>query len=40
VENGMLTPTFKIKRNKIEEAYGAEFDRWLKMKQPVVFQAA
>lgn len=26
VENGMLTPTFKIKRNAVKDAYQAELD--------------
>ena len=28
VDNGFITPTFKVKRNRIEEAYGAQFDAW------------
>ena len=40
VENGFLTPTFKIKRNRIEDVYGAKFEAWQKEKKPVVWQAA
>jgi long-chain acyl-CoA synthetase len=29
VANGFITPTFKIKRNRIEEAYGAKFEGWV-----------
>jgi long-chain acyl-CoA synthetase len=28
VDNGFITPTFKVKRNRIEEAYGPNFDAW------------
>jgi long-chain acyl-CoA synthetase len=28
VESGLITPTFKVKRNRIEEAYGAQYERW------------
>jgi len=38
VENGFLTPSMKIKRNKIEDAYGKYLDGWYGKKQPVVWQ--
>lgn len=28
VENGMLTPTFKIKRNDVEKRYSAKYEKW------------
>ena len=28
VENDMVTPTLKVKRNRIEEKFGARFERW------------
>jgi long-chain acyl-CoA synthetase len=28
VENDIITPTFKVKRNRIDEIYGGEFERW------------
>ena len=28
VDNGVVTPTFKVKRNRIEELYGAHYERW------------
>lgn len=37
VENGFITPTLKIKRNAIEDAYGPHFEAWLKQKKPVVW---
>jgi long-chain acyl-CoA synthetase len=28
VDNDFVTPTFKVKRNRIEEAYAAQYERW------------
>ena len=36
-ENGMVTPTLKVKRSKIEDLYASQFDSWLKQNQPVVW---
>ena len=40
VENGFITPTFKVRRNRIEEAYGGQFQRWVGAKRRVVWQNA
>ena len=37
VENGFITPTFKVKRNRIEEIYGPMYERWVGTKRPVVW---
>jgi long-chain acyl-CoA synthetase len=37
VENGFITPTFKVKRNRIEEVYAPLFDRWTAGRRPVVW---
>ena len=37
VENGFITPTFKVKRNRIEEVYGSMFERWTSARKPVVW---
>ncbi len=37
VENGFITPTFKVKRNRIEEVYGPMFERWSSAHKPVVW---
>jgi long-chain acyl-CoA synthetase len=39
IENGFLTPTMKIKRNVIEEAYAPSSDEWYERKQRVVWQS-
>jgi long-chain acyl-CoA synthetase len=38
VENGFITPTFKVKRNHIEEVYGARFDTWVGSRRKVVWE--
>jgi long-chain acyl-CoA synthetase len=38
VENGFITPTFKIKRNKIEDAYGSNFEKWSRSKSSVIWE--
>ena len=40
VENGFITPTFKVKRNRIEEGNGPLFDRWTSVRTPVACHAA
>ena len=40
VENGFITPTFKVKRNRIEEVYGPMYERWTGARQPVVWHLA
>ena len=37
VENGFITPTFKVKRNRIEEIYGPMFERWAAARKPVLW---
>ena len=36
-ENGFVTPTLKVKRPCVEDAYAPHFDTWLKLGQPVVW---
>ena len=38
VDNGFITPTFKVKRNRIEEVYGPMFERWVGAHRRVVWQ--
>ena len=37
VENGFITPTFKVKRNRVEEVYGPMYERWTGTGQRVVW---
>jgi long-chain acyl-CoA synthetase len=39
-ENGLVTPTFKVKRPKIEDAYANQYEGWLKQRKPVVWASA
>jgi long-chain acyl-CoA synthetase len=40
VDNGFITPTFKVKRNRIEEVYGPNYEKWVGSRRKVVWQAA
>ena len=35
VDNGFVTPTFKVKRNRVEEVYAANFERWARARKKV-----
>jgi len=37
VENDLITPTFKVKRNRIEDLYAKNYDAWVGMKKKVIF---
>ena len=38
VDNGFITPTFKVKRPVIEKHYGEHFEDWAARKQAVIWQ--
>jgi long-chain acyl-CoA synthetase len=40
VDNGFITPTFKVKRNRIEEVYGPQFEQWVAMRKTVLWHEA
>jgi long-chain acyl-CoA synthetase len=40
VDNGFITPTFKVKRNRIEEVYGPRLVQWTEAHRRVVWEAA
>jgi long-chain acyl-CoA synthetase len=37
VDNDLITPTFKVKRNRIEDMFAAHYDRWVGTRQTVVW---
>nr|WP_297402794.1 AMP-binding protein [uncultured Marinobacter sp.] len=38
IENSFLTPTLKLKRNVVEDAYQEQVDHWYAQRQPVIWQ--
>ena len=36
-ENGLVTPTFKVKRPRIEDTYASHYEGWLAQRKPVVW---
>lgn len=38
VDNGFITPTFKVKRNRIEEVYAPKYDGWVASRRKVVWE--
>jgi long-chain acyl-CoA synthetase len=39
VDNDIITPTFKVKRNRIEEIYSAHYERWESSARKVIWQS-
>ena len=37
VDNGFITPTFKVKRNRIEQQFAARFEAWTGAGRKVVW---
>ncbi len=40
VDNGFITPTFKVKRNRIDEVYGPKFEQWERARKKVIWYSA
>jgi long-chain acyl-CoA synthetase len=40
VESGLITPTFKVRRNRVEELYAANYERWAGARRRVVWYEA
>jgi long-chain acyl-CoA synthetase len=38
VDNGFITPTFKVKRNRIEEVYASRYDGWVATRRKVIWE--
>ena len=39
VDNGFITPTFKVKRNRIEEVYAPKYEDWVATRRKVIWEA-
>jgi long-chain acyl-CoA synthetase len=37
VDNDLITPTFKVKRNKIEDRFAANYDKWVGSRKKVIW---
>jgi len=37
VDNDLITPTLKVKRNRIEEAFASNFERWARMGKKIIW---
>jgi long-chain acyl-CoA synthetase len=40
IANGFVTPTFKVKRDRVEEAYAAQYERWAESRRRVIWVGA
>jgi long-chain acyl-CoA synthetase len=40
VDNDLITPTFKVKRNRIEDLFARNYDSWVGMRKTVVWHKA
>ena len=40
VDNDLITPTFKVKRNRIDEVYVLQYERWESSGREVIWQTA
>jgi long-chain acyl-CoA synthetase len=40
VESGLITPTFKVRRNRIEDVYAAHYERWVVERRTVIWHEA
>jgi long-chain acyl-CoA synthetase len=37
VDNDLITPTFKVKRNRVEDLFARNYDRWVGARKPVLW---
>jgi long-chain acyl-CoA synthetase len=40
VDNDLITPTFKVKRNRVEDLFAKNYDRWIGMRKKVIWYPA
>ncbi len=40
VENDLITPTFKVKRNRIEDLFAKNYDHWVGMRKKIIWHKA
>jgi len=39
VDNDLITPTFKVKRNRVDERFAAHYEQWERTRQKVIWHA-
>ena len=39
VDNGVITPTFKVKRNRVDERFAAHYEQWERTRKKVIWHA-
>ena len=37
VDNGLITPTFKVRRNRVDEVYGPRLENWIAQRRKVIW---
>jgi long-chain acyl-CoA synthetase len=40
VDNDLITPTFKVKRNRVEDLFAKNYDAWVGMRKKVIWHQA
>jgi long-chain acyl-CoA synthetase len=40
VESGLITPTFKVRRNRVEDLYAPHYERWVVERRAVIWHQA
>ena len=40
VDNDLITPTFKVKRNRIEDLFARNYDDWVGMRKTIIWHKA
>ena len=40
VDNDLITPTFKVKRNRVEDLFAKNYDTWVGMRKKVIWHQA
>jgi len=40
VDNDLITPTFKVKRNRIEDLFAKNYEKWVGARKKVIWYSA
>jgi long-chain acyl-CoA synthetase len=40
VDNDIITPTFKVKRNRIEDLFAKNYEKWVGARKKVIWYSA